>query len=95
MTADSRGTTTNALPGWLALPFLLLASVCGAAPERGREASLELQRLGRGSVYVSGELLDVDARRNLAFEHATNGRPDAIAALAKRAGEMWGEGAIR
>lgn len=62
------GLANRALPGWLAIPFLLLASVCTAAPERGREASLDLQGLGCRSLHVSRERSQIDAGGKFSFE---------------------------
>lgn len=87
------GLTTRApLPGWLGLVFVLLVSVGCPARERGREASLDLHGLRGRPMQVAGELLQIDARRNLALEHTAQCADASRAALAEPCGESADEG---
>jgi hypothetical protein len=88
-------TSRVPLPGWIALPFLLLASVCASTSERGREASLDLQGLGGGAVHVGGELPKVNARRVLSLEHTRNLAARIDAALSASRSESADEGGRR
>jgi hypothetical protein len=90
------GLANRALPGWLAIPFLLLASVCASTSERGREASLDLQRLGSRAAHVSRELPKVDAGWNLSFEsHVANSAAAIARNLATTRRESLHEGWAR
>jgi hypothetical protein len=88
-------TSRVPLPGWIALPFLLFASVCGSTPQRGREASLDLHGLGGGAVHVGGELPKVDAGRVLSREHVAKVTAAIAANLSTSERESLHEGGAR
>jgi hypothetical protein len=90
------GLANNALPGWLAIPFVLLLAAFGAfrsAPLSGLNdpQQLRMREAADARVFLFGERLVGAASR----VHGSESGATAIATLSEPQSEVSGEGASR
>lgn len=94
--AGSGPVTVRPLPGWVGFLFAVLVAIATSSCEPSRHPSPDSQALVNSPLFVSGELLQVHARRNLSFErHAVESATGLSAVLSESRRESSGEGVGR